>query len=77
MARAADSSLANVRRIATNAALMWRNEGINAEKRERRASAAQARLALTGLLIEPTASGPAPGNDSFDNENPDRHIASL
>ncbi|HEX7784323.1 MAG TPA: hypothetical protein VF509_16105 [Sphingobium sp.] len=77
MARAADTSLANVRRIATNAALMWRNEGVNAEKREKRASAAQARLALTGLLVEPSASGSTPGDESFDNENPDRYIASL
>jgi hypothetical protein len=70
--RAAGTSLANVHRIATNAAMMWRKEGISAEKREKRASSAQARLALSGLL----AASPAEENDSFDSENPDSRITS-
>jgi hypothetical protein len=71
MDRAAGTSLANVRRIATNAALMWRNEGINALKREKRASSAQARLALAGLTSPP----PAPEHDRFDSEKPDLHAS--
>ncbi|MDI1296135.1 MAG: hypothetical protein PSY12_09685 [bacterium] len=65
MDRASGTTLANVRRIAEMAALMWRKEGASALKREKRA-----------LLSQSQRSGPDVEfmNMHF-NEHPDRGLS--
>jgi hypothetical protein len=74
MERAASSDLANVRTIATKAANIWRLEGIDAEKRERRAAAGQAQRALGeahSVLSDFQIDG------RHHSENPDRGLAAA
>jgi hypothetical protein len=56
--RAADSSLENVRRIATQAATMWALEALSAEKREQRL--VNTRETSRTLLLEKERAAKAP-----------------
>lgn len=69
--RAANTSLENVRLIATNAAAAWAKEATAAESREAR----QRRIDTGAQTIDPTIEDAEAHDDVSLSENPDRGLA--